>query len=88
MATTGQRPSCRRDLCRARARRGRLRTTDIDGNVIDVIDRAWNGRAPNNASSRPVLSSDGTLVAFASEATNILNPATSGYQVFLHRRTP
>ena len=68
--------------------RGRLRTTDLDGNVIDVIDRAWNGRAPNNASSPPVLSSDGTLVAFASEATNILNPATSGYQVFLHRRTP
>jgi len=66
--------------------RGRVRTTDLDGNVIDVVDRAWNGRAPNNASSPPVVSSDGTLIAFASEATNILNPATSGYRIFLHHR--
>lgn len=67
--------------------RSRVRTTDLDGNVIDVVDRAWNGRAPNNASSPPVVSSDGTLIAFASEATNILNPATTGYRVFLHRRS-
>lgn len=67
--------------------RGRLRTTDLDGNVIDVIDRAWNGRAPNNASSPPVMSSDGRLVAFASEATNILNPGLTGYHVYLHTRS-
>ncbi|MEY4173610.1 MAG: hypothetical protein RI900_775, partial [Actinomycetota bacterium] len=66
----------------------RIRVTDLDGNVLDVVDRAWNGRAPNNASSAPVVSSDGTLIAFASEATNILPSATSGYHVYLHARIP
>ena len=65
----------------------RIKVIDLDGNVLDVVDRAWNGRAPNNASSPPVVSSDGTVIAFASEATNILRPATTGYHVYVHTRT-
>jgi hypothetical protein len=66
----------------------RVYTTDLDGNVLDVVDRAWNGRAPNNGSSAPVVSSDGTRVVFASEATNILQTATTGYHLYLHTSTP
>jgi hypothetical protein len=62
----------------------RIRVIDLDGNVLDVVDRAWNGRAPNNGSSPPVVSSDGSKIVFASEATNILQAATSGYHLYLH----
>jgi hypothetical protein len=66
--------------------RSRLRTIDLDGNVLDVIDRAWNGRAPDSGSSPPVMSADGRTVAFASEATNLFATPSSGYFVYVHTR--
>ena len=63
-----------------------LRTIDLDGNVLDVIDRAWNGRAPDSGSSPPVMSADGRTVAFASEATNLFATPSSGYFVYVHTR--
>ncbi len=51
----------------------------------DRVSVDGNGTAGNGASSGPSISGDGSLVAFVSQATNLVN-SVSGSQIYLHNR--
>ncbi len=50
------------------------------------ISLAWNGEEPLDASSWPSISSDGTFVAFASPASNLVPGDNTQYDVYVRDR--
>jgi Tol biopolymer transport system component len=60
---------------------------DLEGNQTLLISVDSAGIEGNGNSSNPSISGDGRYVAFWSNASNLVSPATSGYQhIFVHDR--
>lgn len=53
---------------------------DQTSGVTSIISNAYDGHQANSQSSYPVISADGRYVAFASDATNIVQGDTNGYR--------
>lgn len=60
---------------------------DLRSDTIDRVSRAYTGELANGSSDRPVISGDGSRVAFASVATNLLfGDANGAADVFVADR--
>ncbi len=61
---------------------------DRQTGVTSLVSFAYDGSQANSQSEYPVISSDGNSIAFASDATNIVQGDTNGYRdVFEYNRT-
>jgi len=62
--------------------------TDIflfEGGTVSLVSRGFNGALPDASSWSPVISGDGSSVAYRSSATNLIAGGTLGeFQVFLY----
>src|SRR5262245_38655719 len=57
---------------------------DLDANTTTLVSRATNGDVANESSADPPsISADGQEVAFNSDATNLVSPATAQEDVFV-----
>jgi Tol biopolymer transport system component len=62
---------------------------DRDRGTTTLLSVGWDGSASNGASFGPSVSADGSLVAFASDATNLVfGDANDTWDVFLARYAP
>src|ERR1700683_4026476 len=52
--------------------------------VSQAVSMGVSGATPNGASSTPMISDDGRFITFASQATNLVTPATSFPQVYVY----
>src|ERR1700683_3963281 len=52
--------------------------------VSQAVSMGVSGATPNGASSTPMISDDGRFITFASQATNLVTPATSFPQCYVY----
>ena len=64
---------------------GDIFVRDLQNSVTSLVSVAWNGSQGNSASYSPAISRDGLYVAYASDATNLVQNDTNGMtDIFLY----